>query len=289
MNLQDHIPLAGKTTMRIGGTARYFADLTSTQEAEEAWAFAIDKDIPLIVLGNGSNSIFHDGEIRALVVRIKAEKVEIDGNDVTVQTGKNLPMLINELAAKDLDLSPLTGIPGTVGGALFGNAGQGPAGIWIDHYVTSVTAYIEGQWKTFSKADCDFAYRGSVFKHGPDHNPILWEATLSVPTRAHAAVRADIEALLQKRIETQPHVKTAGSCFKAVGETPAWKLIDAAGLRGHQIGGVQIAEKHANFLLNTGSATYEDAKQIVELVQKTVSEPLDVEMRFFEEDGSLEF
>lgn len=119
--------------------------------------------------------------------------------------------------------------------------------------------------------------------------PVIWEVTMTVPSGEPTAIQAEVQRLLQVRIDTQPHLKTAGSCFKAVGDTPAWKLIDAAGLRGTQIGGVQIAEKHANFLLNKGDATYADAKAIVEKVRATISEPLDVEMRFIETDGSLAF
>lgn len=287
--IQELVPLAGKTTMRIGGTARYYADLTNTDDVEAAYGFAQQEKIPLIVLGGGSNTVFADGIIEALVVRIKAENVYVDGNLVQVEAGKNLPMLINEMAKQNLDLSPLTGILGTVGGAIFGNAGQGPAGIWINTYVKDVTAFIEGKWETWTKEQCDFGYRESRFKHGPDHSPIIWDVTLELPSRPQADIETDIQALLKKRIETQPHVKTAGSCFKAVGETPAWKLIDAAGLRGHVVGGVQIAEKHANFLLNIGEAKYDDAKGIVNDVKKAVKEPLDVEMRFIESDGSLAF
>lgn len=287
--IQELVPLAGKTTMRIGGTARYYADLMNTDDVEAVYGFAQQEKIPLIVLGGGSNTVFADGIIEALIVRIKAEHVYVDTNLVQVEAGKNLPMLINEMAKQNLDLSPLTGILGTVGGAVFGNAGQGPTGIWIDTYVRDVTVFQEGRWETFTKDQCDFGYRESRFKHGPEHAPIIWDVTLELPSRPQADIETDIQTLLQKRIETQPHVKTAGSCFKAVGSTPAWKLIDAAGLRGHTVGGVQIAEKHANFLLNIGEATYADAKGIVEDVKKAITEPLDVEMRFIENDGSLAY
>ncbi len=287
--IQEMIPVGTKTTMRIGGTARYFAELTSTDDVEAAYGFCKEEGVPLVVLGGGSNTVFADGVIEALVVRIKAESVYIDDNLVQVETGKNLPMLINELAKKNLDLSPLTGILGTIGGAVFGNAGQGPTGIWIDAYVRDVTVFMEGEWKTFKKEECDFGYRESRFKHGPEHAPIIWDVTMEIPSRPQADIETDIQALLKKRIETQPHVKTAGSCFKAVGGTPAWKLIDAVGLRGHTVGGVQIAEKHANFLLNIGAAKYADAKGIVDDVKKAIKEPLDVEMRFIENDGSLAY
>lgn len=287
--IQEFVNVGTKTTMRIGGQAHYYAELETKDDVEAAHAFALDHSVPLIPFGGGSNTVFADGVIEALVVRIKHEAVVIDGNLVRVGAGKNLPMLINELASKNLDLSPLTGILGTVGGAVFGNAGQGPTGVWIDHSIRSVTIFTENEWKTMQREECDFGYRESTFKHGTDAHPLIWEVLLHVPTAPAADVQANIQTLLQRRIETQPHVKTAGSCFKAVGDTPAWKLIDAAGLRGYGVGDVAIAEKHANFLLNTGKATFDDAVMLVKNVKGVVSEGLEVEMRFIDKDGSLVF
>ncbi len=284
---QELVSLAGKTTMRIGGQAQYYAELKTKDDIEAAWAFAQTHEVPMITLGGGSNTIFADGVIDALIIRIKHESVEVDGNTVRVGSGKNLPMLINELAEQGLDLSPLTGILGTVGGAIFGNAGQGPTGIWMDTFVKEILVFEENEWRTLSKDDCDFGYRESIFKHGPEARPVIWEAVLQVPSHPKEKIKEKIQTLLQRRIETQPHVKTAGSCFKAVGETPAWKLIDASGLRGFHVGGVQIAEKHANFLLNTDKATFEDAVALVKHVKQNVSEELAVEMRFIGNDGSL--
>ncbi len=275
--------------MRIGGQAHYYAELSTKDDVEAAWAFALEHDVPLIPLGGGSNTIFADGAIEALIVRIKHETVTVEGNQVRVGSGKNLPMLINELAKANLDLSPLTGILGTVGGAVFGNAGQGPTGIWIGQYVQEVSVFRENEWRVMKAADCDFGYRESTFKHGSSAHPLIWEVLLTLPTVSHKEIETNIQTLLKKRIDTQPHVKTAGSCFKAVGETPAWQLIDKAGLRGYQMGDLQIAEKHANFLLNTGKATFDDAVKTVEHVKHTVTEPLDVEMRFIGNDGSLVF
>lgn len=293
MDIREHEPLKGKTTMRIGGTARYFAQLATKADVEEAVAFAKKQNVPLIPLGGGSNTIFADGEIDALVVRIKASDVLIHDDTVTVNAGKILPALINELAEEGLDISPLTGILGTVGGAVFGNAGQGPTGTWIDAYIESVDAYIDGTWKTLSKEECNFRYRESWFKAQPitDNRqpPIIWSATLKLPKKDSEEIKEEIQRLLQKRIETQPHVKTAGSCFKAVGDTPAWKLIDAAELRNTNVGNVHISEKHANFLINDGDATFDDAKSVVDTIQKGIPEGLEVEMRFVNEDGTLEY
>lgn len=287
MNIQENIPLKGKTTMRIGGEARYYADLETKEDVEKAWQFAQEKKLPLIILGGGSNIIFADGTIEALVVRIKAGAVEIDGSNVRVEAGKHLAVLINELAEQDLDLSPLTGILGTVGGAIFGNAGQGPKGAWIDSFVESVTIFREGKWQTLSRKECEFRYRESGFKDMPSPL-IIWQTELTVPSKPSAEVKEIIEKLLQRRIETQPHVKTAGSCFKAAGDkTPAWKLIDEAGLRGLKIGGVEISEKHANFLLNTEEGSLEDVCAIIERVQEAVPDELQIEMRMYGNDGQM--
>lgn len=289
MNLQENVSLARKTTMRIGGEAKYFAELSSTEEVEEAYAFAKQKGIAVVPLGGGSNTIFANNIINALIVKITADTVAVDGNTVTVQTGKILASLINELAEQDLDLSALTGIPGSLGGAVFGNAGQGPKGIWIDSFIETVTVYMDGEWKTLSKDECNFRYRESAFK---DHesSPIIWEAVLTVPSRPKEDIQNEIESLIKKRIETQPHLKTAGSCFKALPDgTPAWQCIDAAGLRGTQQGGIQISEKHANFLLNTGEGTFEDVHTITDAVKRAVPDIASIEMRCIGEDGKIAF
>lgn len=289
MDIRELVPVGPKTTMRIGGQARYFAELMTREDVEQAVQFAREKNAPLILLGGGSNTIFADGIIEALVVRIKAEQMTVNGNRVTVQGGKILASMINELGQQGLDLSALTGIPGSVGGAIFGNAGQGPKGIWIEKFVIDVTIFLDGEWKVFSREECKFAYRESLFKH-MQAQPIIWEATLEIPSGDPAAIHDNIEALLKKRFETQPHLKTAGSCFKAVGGTPAWQLIDKAGLRGFKVGGVEISTKHANFLTKSeDTGSFNDAKAVVEKVRETIPEGLEVEMRFIQEDGSTAF
>ena len=303
MRIQEDVPLRSKTTMKIGGSARYYAELKTKSDVEEAYKFAKEKNVPLILLGAGSNTIFADGTVEALIAKVAAEAVTIENTTITVEAGKYLAVLINELAEKDLDLSPLTGIPGTIGGAIFGNAGQGFGGMWIGSYVESVEVFEirgkrkeeRGKWTVYSKKDCEFGYRTSAFKklstfHFPLSTPLIWSATLRIPSRPKEEIKTEVERLLKKRIETQPHIKTAGSCFLSVSkESPAWKLIDQAGLRGHRIGDIEVSPKHANFLINAGSATYEDAKKLVEYIQSKTSDPLHVEMRFIEENGRFAY
>jgi UDP-N-acetylmuramate dehydrogenase len=298
MDIQEHIPLRPKTTLRIGGEARYYAELKTKEDAEEAVRFTEEKHLPLIVLGGGSNTIFADGTIDALVVKIAADNVDIDGTTIRTQSGKYLANLINELAEKNLDLSPLTGIPGTIGGAVYGNSGQGYGGTWTDSFITNVEVYIDSKWKTFTNDQCGFGYRTSVFRPSchaePGRSTIIWETTLRVPSCPKDDVQAEIDRLLQRRLETQPHVKTAGSCFLSLSkDTPAWKLIDAAGLRGQKVGGITVSKQHANFLINEDHATFEDAKMMVEKIRSKVktqsNAPLQVEMRFVEQDGNLTY
>ena len=288
MEYSEHVPIGQKTTMRIGGQARYYIELEQAKDCEQAFAFATEHHLPLLVLGGGSNTIFADGTIEAVVVRPKANAVDVQDNIVTVQSGKNLAMLINELAKEGLDLSALTGIPGSIGGAVFGNAGQGPGGIWLDTFVQNVTAYTANGWQEYSVADCAFGYRTSVFKQ-QNMPSIVWSVQLRVPKKDPAAIKENIQALLQRRLDTQPHVKTAGSCFKAIGNTPAWQLIDTAGLRSARIGDVHVSEKHANFLLNDGKGTFADAVALVQKIEDSLTEALEVEMRFVQTDGSTAF
>ncbi len=287
MDIREHEPLKGKTTMRIGGAARYYAELRTRADAETAWRFVQERSIPLIVLGGGSNTVFAEGTVEALVVRIRADRVTVDGNRTMAEAGKPLASLINELAEQNLDLSALAGIPGTLGGAIFGNAGQGSGGTWIDSFVLSVTALIDGKWQTLPREECHFRYRESAFKE-MEPPSIIWEATLTVPSRPAQEVKGDIERLLQKRIETQPHLKTAGSCFKALPDgTPAWKLIERSGLRGLQIGGVQVSEKHANFFLNVADGTFGDVASMIRRIQESAPELAEIEMRLYGTDGRI--
>ncbi|MFA6523724.1 MAG: FAD-binding protein [Candidatus Peribacteraceae bacterium] len=286
MKFLESVNVGAKTTMKIGGEARWFTELATKADAEEAQRFAREKKLPLIVLGGGANTVFADGLIEALVVRITADKLEIKSPNVLVESGKILATLINDCAKENLDLSALTGIPGTVGGAIVGNAGQGPKGIWMNSFVTSVTALMNGEWKTFTNAECDFRYRESMFKTMP--GVIVWETTLHAPSKPEAEIKVEIEQLLKKRFAAQPSQRTAGSCFKATKEgKPAWQLIDAAGLRGLKIGGIQVSEKHANFLLNVEHGTFEDVLSVTKKIRENVPDIEGIEMRLYGRNGEI--
>lgn len=291
MEIKENEPLKNKTTMKIGGLARFYAEPEAREDIEDAYKFAKENGVPLIVFGAGSNTIFSDGTINALVVRIKASEVIFPepapepAPEFEVESGKNLAQLVNELADQGLDLSTLTGIPGTFGGAVIGNAGQGPGGTWLDSYVESVTVFDDGEWKEMNKDECKFSYRESIFK---TNNAIVWSAKLKLPKSEPHLIKKQIDYLLQKRISDQPHVKTSGSCFKAADDgTPAWQLIEKAELRGFKVGGVHVSDKHCNFLINDEDGSFEDVVKIIDTIKKSAPDVGAVEMRLIGEDGGL--
>jgi UDP-N-acetylmuramate dehydrogenase len=287
MIIAEYVSLGPKTTMHIGGKARYFVEVNTRQELEEAWVFAKKEALPFIPLGAGSNTIFFDGVVQAVVAHINASSVAVEDSRAIAEAGKPLASLVSECADIGLDCSSLAGIPGTVGGAIFGNAGQGPTGTWIDSFVESVDVFEGGTWNILPKTACRFAYRESAFKKRP---AVIWSATLLLPRRDTALIKADIAEAQRKRREAQIASRTAGSCFKAASDgTPAWKFIDAAGLRGMKVGDVQLSEKHANFLVNVNNGTYADAVALVGKIRQAVPVPLGVEMRFFDENGGIYF
>lgn len=291
MQVQEHVAIGRKTTMRIGGTARYYIEVATEADVEAAYVFARRQGVPVIPLGGGSNTVFAEGEMAACVVKCTYAHCAPDGAVWRLGGGAILASCVNTLAQAGYDASALTGIPGTVGGAVFGNAGQGPKGVWIDRFVRSVRVFVAGEWKTYTATDCGFRYRESVFKDMADTGtepPLIWEVAVDFPVRSAAEILAEIDRLIRRRLETQPHLKTAGSCFKALPDgTPAWQLIEQAGLRGQRFGGVEISQKHANFLLNVEQATSADVRAAVAAVRSAVPQIASVEMRLYGLDGRV--
>lgn len=290
MDILEHEKIGAKTTMKIGGTARYYGEIATKEDVVQAHTFAKEKNIPLITFGGGSNTVFADGEVNALVCRMKADKMDVSGNVVRVEPGKILGSMLFELAEHDLDFSKMTGILGTMGGAVFGNAGQGFTGTWINSFIKEVTFFLDGEWKTWTNAECNFRYRESGFKDlaNAGHLLLIWETVLELPSRPKEEIKADIAAALKRRTETQLTLKTAGSFIKTQPDgTMAWQLIDAAGLRGKRIGGVEISEKHANFLVNVENGSFNDVVEMDKLVREKIPQIPNIEMRLYGEDGRI--
>lgn len=272
-----HEPLARHTSLRIGGPAKYFVIPAELEDIDETLAFAQERELPWIVLGNGTNVLFPDEGYRGVVIKMGPSlgRIELRENRVRAQAGASLAALISKVRSVGLrDLDFLVGIPGSVGGALVMNAGI-PEGQIAD-VVTRVRALtFDGKSITLTPEECRFGYRSSRFQ---GERLIVIEGEFALGT----GKSWDGEALLRRRRERQPlGVPSPGCVFRnpaGVGAT-AGQLIDQAGLKGYRVGGARISTKHANFIVNEGGATSRDVLQLIDIARSVVLKYWGVELK----------
>ena len=294
---QDRIllqaPMSQHTTLRIGGPADILVTAQSTQEIAFLIQCANEHNIPLLVLGNGSNLLVRDGGIRGLVVKFGEEMaaISVNGNMLTAKAGASLAAVSKEAARNGLGgLCYACGIPGTVGGGVYMNAGA--YGGELKEVITSVEAItLDGQIQTFSGEEMHFGYRHS---RAQEEAMIITSVTFTLNPGNKEELWADMKEFNRRRNEKQPmDVPSAGSTFKRPEGHFAGQLIDQSGLRGIKVGDAQVSEKHAGFLVNTGTATAQDFLALIALVQKTVHEKhgvwLSPEVRIVGEDTPMPF
>ena len=279
--LSQNRDLSALTWMRVGGPADWFFMPADLQDLAD-FLKALDPDLPVFPMGVGSNLIVRDGGLRAVVIRLARgfNAVEIDGTRVTAGAAALDAQVARLAADAGLDLTFMRTIPGSIGGAVCMNAGC--YGSYVaDVFVSARAVTRSGEIVTLTKDDLQFAYRQSNLPEGH----ILVEATFEAPKGDAAALHARMEEQLKRRDETQPtQDRSAGSTFRNpagfsstgqaddVHDLKAWKVIDDAGMRGAQIGGAQMSEKHSNFMINTGGATAADLENLGEEVRKKVFE-----------------
>ena len=271
----DHIyreePMKNHTTFRIGGNAEVFAAPDSADGIERVLQICREENIPCTVIGNGSNLLVGDRGVCGVVLQIYRNyaSIRIEGTDLYVQAGALLGQTAAAAAREGLTgLEFASGIPGTIGGAAAMNAGA--YGGELSQVVTAVT-YLDGEGNehTIPAAGCEFGYRSSIFARHPDW--LILKAEFSLPQGEAEEIRAKIEELARRRSEKQPlEYPSAGSMFKRPTGHFAAALIDQCGLKGVCVGGAQVSEKHAGFVVNRGGATCADVLELVERVKARV-------------------
>ncbi len=274
--LKENEPMSRHTSFRIGGPADMFVSVKSKEELIGLITTARETSTPFMIMGNGSNMLVGDGGIRGLVIQIGAglSGCEIIGTTMTADAGILMSKAAATAARAGLTgFETLSGIPGTLGGGVFMNAGA--YGGEIKDLVKSVT-YVDngGIVHNVDGKDCGFGYRTSIFTGGGMY-------IISVTAELREGNRADIEAAMadynKRRSDKQPlNMPSAGSTFKRPEGYFAGKLIQDAGLTGCKIGGAKVSEKHAGFVVNTGGATAKDVLTLIEHVRKTVEEKFGV-------------
>lgn len=269
-------------SFRVGGNVRVVVKPKNADELEGLYYYFEENGIKNILLGRGSNVVISDGGYDGAVVSLcELSSVDIDITDdccIVAGAGASLLKLAN--FAKDTGLSGLEfahGIPGSVGGAVYMNAGA--YGGEISGVLKSCLVFDKTQGSFFiaDASECDFSYRHSIFMD--DKNLIVLFATFELEAGEPDKIKAKMDELKAARLSKQPlEYPSAGSTFKRPEGHFAGKLIEDAGLKGYAKGGAAVSEKHAGFIINRTDATAEDIKELVAHVQKTVKEKFDVSL-----------
>ena len=265
------------TTLRVGGRADRLATARARSELVTCIEIARAAGVPVFVLGNGSDVVVADAGIRGLVIRNRSRNVSVDGNVVSADSGAAMAMLVRRAAGSGLaGLEFGISVPGTLGGAVWANAGA--HGGEMAELVREVDAYDpeRGRRRTLAGAECRFAYRESRFKHSGE---IALGATLQLHDGDPSTIERRIEEHLAARQATQPLAdQNAGSVFRNPPGDYAGRLIEAAGLKGHRIGGAAVSEKHANFIVTDPGARAADVRALGDHVRRRVAERFGVEL-----------
>lgn len=311
LNIQNNIPLAPLTTFKIGGPAKFFAVIKTLEELQAAVTWALDHKEKIFVLGGGANILIADAGLNGLVLRVQNTDFTVlkkENTTATVLAGAGLTFgqLVTKAAGANFGgLDFLGGLPGNLGGGIYGNAG------WTDRsigdFVESVTVVDQGtaETKIVAHHECNFVYRGSKFKTWP---VVIWEAMLKLPAIEKTEAMRAIADNTKKKLASQPTTfPCAGCIFQNVrlsqqpgnailqklisaeadsgklrlvdaGILPSSWLIDRAGLKGKTFGGAQVSDKHANFIVNTGGATAAEVIELIGLMKKQVREKFGVEL-----------
>ena len=262
-------PMSKHTSFKIGGPAEIFIKVNEIKDLQAILKISKENNAPITVIGNGSNVLVSDEGIKGIVVKIELEKLEIEEDGILkVGSGVKLAFLAQKCLKEKLEgVEFASGIPGTIGGAIRMNAGA--HGSEMKDIVKNIT-YItrDGKIQVISNEEAKFEYRNSIFSQ---NDYIILEAEIQLRKGNPEEIRSKMDEYATYRKEKQPiEYPSAGSTFKRGNDFITAKLIDECGLKGYQIGGAQVSEKHAGFIINNGTATAEDVKKLMKYVEEQV-------------------
>lgn len=272
-------PMSKHTTFRVGGPSDVFISIKSEKEAEELIRLLCVEKEPYFIIGNGSNLLVRDEGFRGVIIEIGKNFSDINITDETVdvEAGALLVKVANECLRASLSgLEFASGIPGTIGGGVFMNAGA--YGGELKDVVTSVRLLntVTGEIMEKTCEEMKFSYRHSIAKEEPY---IILKASLKLNKGDKELIKARMDELKEQRTTKQPlEYPSAGSTFKRPEGYFAGKLIQDAGLKGYTVGGAQVSTKHSGFVINTGNATAEDILTLIDDVKNNVKDQFGVEL-----------
>ena len=277
--VQENVSLAPYTSARIGGPADIFLTVKSADEFANVMQIIWDYGMPYTILGGGSNMLVSDKGVRGVVVLDRAKEVRFESGDqptVWCEAGVIFSNLANRCASKGMaGLEWAATVPGTIGGAVYGNAGAFGADmsnnlIWADMLTRN------GREKYFVE-QMEYGYRTSILKCG-EIKAIVLSALLRLKNSTKEEVSVKIDEFSERRKAAQPPGASMGSMFKNPAGDHAGRLIEAAGLKGTRIGNAEISTKHSNFFINHGKTRASDIRELIYLTRNTVKQKLGVEL-----------
>ncbi len=281
--IKQNEPMKNHTSFKIGGPAEFYIKITSIKELQKILEFAKKEQIKITILGNGSNVLVPDSGIKGIVIRTNLKKIKIEPKEqnkieITVDDATPIGFLAQKLLKEEITgFEEISGIPGTIGGAILMNAGA--HGKEMKDIVTEITAIdYNGKIHKFTNEQAKFTYRNSIFSSG---KYIILQAKIILEKGNAKEIKAKMDEYAQFRKEKQPiEYPSAGSTFKRGIDFITAKLIDDAGLKGYTIGGAKVSEKHAGFIINTGNATAQDVLDLAKYVTDKVYEKFGKKIEF---------
>lgn len=273
-NLYYDEPMAKHTSFKIGGPADVFIKVDNIEELKETLDLSKKNQIPLTIIGNGSNLLVTDKGIRGITAKLNLKDIEIKKENnkqiIKVEAGVPVGLLAQKLLKEEITgFEELSGIPGTIGGAVIMNAGA--HGKELKDILKKVTAMdYNGNIHEFTNEECLFSYRNSRFQK---EKYIILQATLELEKGNSTEIKEKMDEYMQFRKEKQPiEYPNAGSTFKRGEDFVTAKLIDEAGLKGYKVGGAQVSEKHAGFIVNVDNATAKDVIELTDYIKEKIEE-----------------
>lgn len=272
-------PLASRTSFGIGGPADFFVEMSRPQAIEELIQGCAERGIPYLLLGAGTNLLIADAGVDGLVLRVANREHHVDGRQVRAGAGLKMMRLARIVADAGLrGFEFAIGVPGTVGGAVYQNAGCW--GKELREVLVEVEGFMPSAGKkTWKPADLKFGYRTSALKEGALKGGLVVEATIQLERGDGEQAKALMAKLTRERGETQPiKTKNCGSVFKNPPGDSAGRLVQAAGLKGAREGSAVVSTIHGNFIVNEGGATAVDVKVLIERIQAEVRRRFNIEL-----------
>ncbi len=275
--VERDVPLSAMTTLRIGGPARFVAYPDSMVALDALMRLLKEESVPFKVIGKGSNLLCSDRVYEGVVIRLdKFDDFYFLGNDLIAQSGCSIIALSYQAMKQGLSgLEFASGIPASVGGVTFMNAGAYKRS--MSDVIDSVFVYRDEKFEWISNQECEFSYRHSIFHSHPDW--LIIAVRIHLESAPVSEIRDLMDSRRKRRMDSQPLDKaSAGSVFQNPAEMPAWQLIDGIGYRGYRVGGAMVSEKHVNFIVNEDHATAEDFLTLVNEIKRLVKERYDISL-----------